>query len=63
MIRLNLYLYWVTEIKKSFNHYIETPNSRDDKIRTCDPQTPSLVRYRPALRPEKTPYTVDGIIE
>ena len=26
--------------------------SRDDKIRTCDPQTPSLVRYRTALRPE-----------
>ncbi len=25
---------------------------RDDKIRTCDPQTPSLVRYRTALRPE-----------
>ena len=25
---------------------------RDDKIRTCDHQTPSLVRYRTALRPE-----------
>jgi hypothetical protein len=27
---------------------------RDDKIRTCDHQTPSLVRYRTALRPEIT---------
>ena len=27
--------------------------SRDDKIRTCDPKHPMLVRYRAALRPEQ----------
>ena len=33
-------------------HRDDPNNCRDDKIRTCDPQTPSLVRYRTALRPE-----------
>ena len=28
--------------------------SRDDKIRTCDPLHPMQVRYRAALRPEKS---------
>ncbi len=27
-------------------------NSRDDKIRTCDPTPPRRVRYRAALHPE-----------
>ena len=25
---------------------------RDDRIRTCDPHTPSVMRYQAALRPE-----------
>ena len=26
---------------------------RGDRIRTCDPQTPSLMRYQAALRPDQ----------
>src|SRR3546814_8916784 len=28
------------------------PTGRDDRIRTCDPHTPSVMRYQAALRPE-----------
>ena len=26
---------------------------RDDRIRTCDPHTPSVMRYQAALRPDR----------
>ncbi len=41
------------KIKKEGSPKLPSLCSRDDKIRTCDHQTPSLVRYRTALRPEK----------
>ena len=27
---------------------------RDDRIRTCDPHTPSVMRYQAALRPDRS---------
>ncbi len=28
-------------------------NGRGDRIRTCDPHTPSVMRYQAALRPDR----------
>ena len=30
-------------------------NGRGDRIRTCDPHTPSVMRYQAALRPDRPP--------
>ena len=31
----------------------EISTGRDDRIRTCDPHTPSVMRYQAALRPDR----------
>ena len=43
----------ILKIKKKFSNKSKVFNSRDDKIRTCDPTPPRRVRYRAALHPEK----------
>ena len=57
-LRLIRMLKEVLKIKKNavsrtaFNNLIITYLSREDRIRTCDPYVPNVVRYRAALLPD-----------
>src|ERR1700722_16662901 len=60
-LRLIRMLKEVLKIKKNavsrtaFNNLIITYLSREDRIRTCDPYVPNVVRYRASLLPENRP--------
>jgi hypothetical protein len=44
----NILILWISAVLLGNQRFI----GRDDRIRTCDPHTPSVMRYQAALRPD-----------